>query len=205
MLMEVRPVKRLTRVEQQQRTREALLDAAIELFVARGIEGTSIEEVTAQAGFTRGAFYSNFSDKNDLVLATGKHFLELLHAAARAEDPDDDVGQAYRDRLARMQPVAAGGATVFLAEIALYALRHEEVAEGIALLHQQQLAPAVAFVRARLQAAGIKKPANVSYEMLANIMQSLTFGLDLFGRVDPQIEPEKAIAVATKALLQGLQ
>src|SRR5438105_2842106 len=62
------PVKRLTRQEQQERTRVALLDASIALFIERGIEATTIEDVVAAAGFTRGAFYSNFESKEELFI-----------------------------------------------------------------------------------------------------------------------------------------
>jgi AcrR family transcriptional regulator len=64
--------QRLTRVERQAQTRRELLDAAARVFVRRGFTGSSVEEITAEAGYTRGAFYSNFRSKNEL-------FVELLH------------------------------------------------------------------------------------------------------------------------------
>lgn len=205
MVMEVSAVKRLSRVEQQQRTREALLDAAMTLFAERGIEGTSIEEVTAQAGFTRGAFYSNFTDKNELVVETMRRFLEVIHAAAKPDDTmPDEPGLAYKERMERLRTTVKGRAEVLLAEVSLYAIRHEEVRAAIADLHQRQLAPAVDFVRTQLKSAGVKKPANVTYETLANIVQSLTFALALFDRVDPAIGAEKTLEIATRALINGL-
>src|SRR2546423_13920059 len=63
---------RLTRAERQSQTRQELLDAAVRVFVRRGFTGSSVEEISAEAGYTRGAFYSNFRSKNDL-------FVELLH------------------------------------------------------------------------------------------------------------------------------
>ncbi len=51
------------------RTRERLLDAAYRQFGAHGINGTSIEAITDDADFTRGAFYSNFDNKEELFLA----------------------------------------------------------------------------------------------------------------------------------------
>ena len=51
------------------RTRERLLDAAYRQFCRHGINGTSIEAITDEAGFTRGAFYSNFASKEELFLA----------------------------------------------------------------------------------------------------------------------------------------
>jgi AcrR family transcriptional regulator len=67
-----RAPKRLTRKEKQEETRRGLLDAAERVFLRRGLQGSSVEEIAAEAGFTRGAFYSNFKSKEEL-------FVELLH------------------------------------------------------------------------------------------------------------------------------
>ena len=66
------PPQRLTRADRQAQTRQELLDAAARVFVKRGFTGSSVEEISAEAGYTRGAFYSNFRSKNEL-------FVELLH------------------------------------------------------------------------------------------------------------------------------
>ncbi|MFF8819304.1 TetR/AcrR family transcriptional regulator [Leucobacter sp. NPDC015123] len=50
-------------------TRSRLLDAAAEVFTEFGIQGASVERICARADFTRGAFYSNFSSKEELFLA----------------------------------------------------------------------------------------------------------------------------------------
>jgi hypothetical protein len=132
--------------------------------------------------------------------------LENLHAAARPDGPvPDDVGDAYRERMLRAKQVASGGASVFLAEMSLYAIRHEEFADAFAAMHQAQLAPAIAFVRAQLKAAGVTKPANVTYDMLANVVQCLTFSLDLFARIDPAIDAERTLAFASRAVFEGLR
>lgn len=49
-------------------TRRRLIDAAYEAFSERGIRDTPVELICERAGFTRGAFYSNFSSKEDLFL-----------------------------------------------------------------------------------------------------------------------------------------
>lgn len=51
------------------RTREKLLDAAYEVFAEAGVHSASVEQITEHAGFTRGAFYSNFSSKEGLFYA----------------------------------------------------------------------------------------------------------------------------------------
>lgn len=50
-------------------TQARLLDAAIGVFAERGVLAATVEEISDRAGFTRGAFYSNFVSKDDLVLA----------------------------------------------------------------------------------------------------------------------------------------
>jgi len=54
-------------------TRRRLIQAGIQEFAARGIDATSVEQLSEAAGFTRGAFYSNFDDKDDLILAILEH------------------------------------------------------------------------------------------------------------------------------------
>jgi AcrR family transcriptional regulator len=50
-------------------TRARLLAGALEVFAERGFHGASVEDICERAGFTRGAFYSNFGSKDELVLA----------------------------------------------------------------------------------------------------------------------------------------
>jgi AcrR family transcriptional regulator len=50
-------------------TREKLFEAAARVFEEQGIGGASIEAIVAAAGFTRGAFYSNFKSKDELIIA----------------------------------------------------------------------------------------------------------------------------------------
>lgn len=52
--------------EHKQQSREKMLSSAIELFSRRGYDNVSIDDVTMQAGLTRGAFYAHFKSKSDL-------------------------------------------------------------------------------------------------------------------------------------------
>lgn len=60
---------RASRQERRAQTRAALLDAAERLWAERGIRGASLDEIAARAGLTKGAVYSNFASKAELVLA----------------------------------------------------------------------------------------------------------------------------------------
>src|SRR5215471_1424210 len=50
-------------------TRDKLFEAAARVFEDHGIGGASIEAIAAAAGFSRGAFYSNFASKDELIIA----------------------------------------------------------------------------------------------------------------------------------------
>ena len=60
--------KRLTREEKKAETRAALLDAAGRTFGRRGFYAASVEEVAEEAGYSKGAVYSNFESKEDLFM-----------------------------------------------------------------------------------------------------------------------------------------
>jgi len=60
---------RLTRVEQVGKNRDAVLDAARRVFLARGYGGATLEAIAEEAGFSKGVVYSQFASKADLFLA----------------------------------------------------------------------------------------------------------------------------------------
>ena len=66
-------------------TRRRLLDAALDVFAEQGFGRTSVEDVCARAGYTRGAFYSNFVSLDELFLAMWQERSDALIAAAGAE------------------------------------------------------------------------------------------------------------------------
>ena len=67
-------------------TRDKLFEAAARVFEEQGIGSASIETIAAAAGFTRGAFYSNFKSKDELIIAmiedhveqSTRRYLDLL-------------------------------------------------------------------------------------------------------------------------------
>ncbi|WP_433464647.1 TetR/AcrR family transcriptional regulator [Spirillospora sp. CA-128828] len=84
------------RQDRREQTRTALLTAAARLWADRGIHGASLDDIAAAAGLTKGAVYSNFAGKTDLLLALMERITsdlprtdvcEELHAAAQDADP----------------------------------------------------------------------------------------------------------------------
>ena len=77
-------------------TREKLFEAAARVFEEQGIGGASIETIAAAAGFTRGAFYSNFDSKDELIIAMLEEHVEQsirrnLDLLARHKSPSDYI------------------------------------------------------------------------------------------------------------------
>jgi TetR/AcrR family transcriptional regulator, cholesterol catabolism regulator len=59
-----------------ERTRQLLVDSAIKLFSERGFSGTSMQDIVAGAGVTKGAFYHHFESKEDVLKLIHDQFLE---------------------------------------------------------------------------------------------------------------------------------
>lgn len=68
--------KRLTREESRAQTRERLIETAQHLFVSNGYGGASIRDIADKAGYSQGAFYSNFSSKEDVLLELLRRHME---------------------------------------------------------------------------------------------------------------------------------
>lgn len=75
---------RLTREQSRDQTRQRLLDAAQSIFLAKGFVAASVEDIAELAGYTRGAFYSNFASKSELFLQLLKRDHENVMGDMRA-------------------------------------------------------------------------------------------------------------------------
>lgn len=81
--------KRLSRQEAQLQTRERLIEAARSLFVQHGFAGTSLRDIAEEAGYSQGAFYSNFTCKEAVLLELLKRHIDL---------DDDKIATIVEDR-----------------------------------------------------------------------------------------------------------
>ncbi|GAB3576661.1 TetR/AcrR family transcriptional regulator [Leifsonia lichenia] len=73
-----------TESARRQKTRSRLLDAAFDIFAEHGVHAASVEMITEAAGFTRGAFYSNFSTKEELFFALMEREMSMRIQQLRA-------------------------------------------------------------------------------------------------------------------------
>ncbi|MEZ4439687.1 MAG: TetR/AcrR family transcriptional regulator [Polyangiaceae bacterium] len=77
------------RAEAKERTRNDLIDAGLALFAEQGLDGPSLDAICERAGYTRGAFYVHFRDREDFLVAAmrrvGAPVLDALLAAPEGE------------------------------------------------------------------------------------------------------------------------
>ena len=83
--------------ENAELTRQRIIDAAREVFLARGVSRTSMEQIATQAGVTRGAIYWHFSNKTELFTAMREQVLlpliDKMDDNLLIENSDDPLGQ----------------------------------------------------------------------------------------------------------------
>jgi AcrR family transcriptional regulator len=114
-------------------TRARLLDAAFEVFAARGFGQASIEAVCEAAGYTRGAFYSNFESLDELFFALYEQRSELLVAQVSevlAQAPEGETTPALVKRIVAALRVDRDWILV-KTEFFLYAARTPAAAEAL--------------------------------------------------------------------------
>ena len=185
------PVRRVTR--RRTETHARLLAGAREVIAEQGVHGASVEDICDRAGFTRGAFYSNFSDKDELVLA--------LFAADRAAllerlrtvlaDPPDDVVvlmSAVMDQLEVGDPRAW-----FLTrtEMTLHALRTPKVAASLVADRAAFRDAVVAAVDEALVRTG--RRLTLPVDVLVRAVEALHDGATAQSLLEPDLLPDGSL------------
>ncbi|UYO96424.1 TetR/AcrR family transcriptional regulator [Microbacterium sp. M28] len=128
----------------RENTRARLLEAAAQVFAEVGLEGASVEAICERAGFTRGAFYSNFESKDQLFLALASSVAEQRLASVRGRIDEfvaSGVLAGDADPTALVQRIMDSGlddrlGVLMMSEIRIRALRDE--AFGRAYLEQDR-------------------------------------------------------------------
>ena len=89
--------QRLARTERKERTKSDLVEAARTVFLRRGFHRASLDEIAEEAGYTKGAVYSNFDGKDALFLAAfEEHFRRRAEMYAGVIFDQDNIEDSYR-------------------------------------------------------------------------------------------------------------
>ena len=179
--------KRLTREESRAQTCECLLEAARELFTKVGLDAASLEEVAETAGYSRGAFYSNFASKDELIVAVLEREIQGANQSLNAVFAWD---LPPKERLAVIRSIYISmsgdpNGCVFWMGIRLYAVRNPDVRPKIAELFRSHYAEVAKHVGRMYEELGTEPPAPPEVLTISLIAQAQGLALSLM--VDPDL------------------
>ncbi len=175
--MYVKQSRRLTRRESQDVTRARLIAAAEKIFVRFGFGSSSVERIAEAAGFSRGAFYSNFQDKDEIFIAVlNKRRLAITTALGEIFRRESNVVtrlQAVRDWYVNQEQQKEW--IILETEFTLRAIRNPAVKVRLAGLRRQELETYSALVAQHFSQIGrpaIDRPETIALSLMA-IVQGL--------------------------------
>ncbi|WUS69622.1 TetR/AcrR family transcriptional regulator [Kribbella sp. NBC_01245] len=164
-----------------------LLDAALQMFAAKGFHAATIEEICERAGFTRGAFYSNFASKDELFFAlfdqrTGRIVERVAAAVDELTGTDDPLGglvaKLSLDEQDQLWHLVS-------AEFTLYAARNAKAAE-VLTAHDERLRAELSGLLQRLLADAGRTPS-VDLDLLTRLVVAIREG----GMAQSLVEPDR--------------
>jgi len=191
--------------ELQVHTRQQLLDAAAEVLGERGFSDATLREIANRAGLSSGAIYSNFTGKDDLVLAIiEQRFARLLgslDAALSAEAPlHTRASNAGLDFFAYLQ--AERNWSRVYHEFRAHTLREHETGARFGRLYEQLAKRIGQLAERRLHDAGIASPAPAN--TLGHVVLAIANGLSLERLTHPGAVPDATAGLLLAALVRGL-
>jgi AcrR family transcriptional regulator len=157
----------------------ALLDSAMELFSEQGYGATSIPDICTRAGLTKGAFYSNFPNKDALFLALLDRSWVRRAEWIRRTMPTADVLAAGEsgDRAPLADPDVDRQWTLVSMEFSLHAIRHPEVAR-LLVDHELRVRSELAVVVTEALERAERLPT-IPVDELARMIVAVTEGSDI--------------------------
>jgi AcrR family transcriptional regulator len=181
----------------RERTRGALVAATQQVLSEKGFAAASLDEIAARAGMTKGAIYSNFGGKADLLLAAMES-KGLTLGSGRAPG-----GTAREELLATARDLAAAlprarDETKFLAEFQAHALADPELRRALGALYSRS------FDETGAQLTSLPgAPVKVSARTLAVAMQAVALGFLAQSLFTPDEITEPLIVQTMTALADG--
>ena len=196
--------ERLTRKERQQRTRSHLLEAAGTVFARRGFAHASVDQVAAEAGYTKGAFYANFASKEELFLALLEERFEgrvaALDEILASDEQPGDAARAGGDEFIRYLARDAEWERLFF-EFAAHAARSEEFRGELVARYRALIARIATVIDRYTQRIGFTPPGPV--EEFALMIFTLANGVALERMLDPGGVPDDLLANMLELLTLG--
>jgi AcrR family transcriptional regulator len=194
----------LTRKEKQAKTRSALLSSAAKLICRKGITEASVDDVSTDAGYTKGAFYANFKSKEEmfLVMLDERYAAELerLEAHLPGEGtPAEEVRESAEDFIRFVRSDPEWPRLYF--EFVVYAARNPEFREELATRNRamrERIAEVI-----RNWAADFPAKPPFPYEDLALFLFCMADGFLIARLIEPGTD-EKLYATMNTTFFRGV-
>lgn len=196
----------LTPDRRRRLTRDHLLDAAAQVLAERGFHGASLDEVAAAAGFTKGAVYSNFKNKDDLFLALLETYWaresEALHNTLVASDlpPESrlsDFVALIRDQLTQVP----GNWPALYLEFCVYAMRNPAARARLVQLNNAIIESVAAIIESERDRWGIDTDEPARH--VAMIVEAFFRGVGIMRALDPEAVDEHFLETAITFIARG--
>ena len=195
-----RAATRLSREEKKAQTRAKLIDAAAAVFARKGFNGASLDDVAEEAGLTKGAVYSNFESKDDLIEALIDERLDVPQMGiANVVDPDATQVEQAQQAASLMMSMAEQNRDIYLlaVEFSIYLARNPHRRKPGK--HRQAVQQMADFMEARAKEHGQDLPLpayDLSYALFA-----LGQGMVLDWLVNPEDAPPDLFARMVSLIL----
>lgn len=179
----------MNRKEKQAQTRAALVDAGKRVFSSRGFLLSSVDDIAAEAGYTKGAFYANFASKEELYLAIlDERFAEELahveHALTGDQPPAEAARAAASDFIGFIWS-DPGWPRLFF-EFTAHAARDDAFRQRLAG-HYRELHDRIAEVFRRWS-AGFDEPPPIPLDAITTMTFCMANGFILEGMIHPDLD-----------------
>jgi AcrR family transcriptional regulator len=187
--------RRKPKGDKRERTRTALLDAALALTREKGFEATTLQDVAARAGMTTGAIYGNFKNRDELFMALAVRQWAAIKPSVRPGASFAETMRAMADAVLaaadERQPTAVGALT-----FRAYALRHPNVRAAFRDEMAKGLAAGAAWIESTFPADELPMPADVMVRVINAVIEGLLFQRFL----TPELMPDEVFYAAFGAL-----
>jgi AcrR family transcriptional regulator len=194
--------QRLTREEKKAQTRERLIEAASKVFAEKGFAATSLDEVADAAGLTKGAVYSNFENKEDLVRAVLEINQRRMHGISDATG-DGTLEQQAAQAARLFGEVVAQERAAFLLflEFTAYALRNPDLYPDFLARRRAAREDVARMVEQHGLTEGVAPWTNP--EQKALIFDIIGNGIALEKLIDPEGVPDDLFARLLPVLIEA--
>ncbi|MDV7241672.1 MULTISPECIES: TetR/AcrR family transcriptional regulator [Rhodococcus] len=195
-------MSRLTRQQSHARTREQLLATAERMFLSNGYNATSLEAVAAEAGYSKGAVYSNFATKYDLGLEVLDR-VRFARAASLAEAVS--AGGGLDERIAAFESwaqkyIGDEGWTVLEVEFATASRTIDGVRTELTSRRRDVTAALAQVIDRQADELGVR--LTPSGEALAVRLLAVGIGLGVQRAYDPELPVSALVDVVREAVSQ---